>query len=337
MWPRRRVRTPWRPARPFALFAAACATALALAAPRDARAEPTARELAAARQTFGEGKDLEKAGDWAGALEKFKKVAEVKITPQVRFHIALCEENLGRYVSALKGFDLAAEEARLAGSSAIEVAENAPGRAEALRKKVAHLTIAVTGKLVTSKLSLDGVELTSEKIGKDQLVDPGKHRVLLQTRDAPVFDKDIELAPGESQTIRVEVHDEAPPPESPPPGTPAPPPAPPSRAPAYVIGGIGVAALAGGGVLMGLAQVAKADVESHCTNDRNCPRSFKSEGDRGRTFYYTSFVVGGAGAAALATGAVLFVVLAPKKTHPKTGAALVVAPTLGGVTASGTF
>ncbi len=326
-----------------ALSAMACFVALAAipAAPGVARAEPSQQDIADARRTFNEGKDLEKAGNYAAALERFKKVAEVKVTPQVRFHIALCEENLGKLVSALKGFELAAEEARQAGSSAIEVSENAPTRAEALKKRVAHLTIKVNGKLITSKLSLDGVAVLRENIGQDQLIDPGKHRVLLETDGAPVFDKDIELKEQASETVVVESHDVEPVEGGPIVGGDQRPvqQQPPSRAPAYVFGAIGVAGLAAGGVLMGMSQSTKSDVTNKCGGrTTNCPRNLQSEGDRGKTYYTTSFIAGGIGAAALAAGVVMFVVLTPKKQKATSGATtLLVTPSLGGGTVSGSF
>jgi hypothetical protein len=326
-----------------AFSAIACAVALAAipAAPGVARAQPSQQDLADARRTFNEGKDLEKAGNYAAALERFKKVAEVRITPQVRFHIALCEENLGKLVSALKGFELAGEEARQAGSSAIEVSENAPTRADALRKRVAHLKIQVNGRLTTSKLTLDGAVVVKETIGADQLVDPGKHRVMLETDGAAVFDKDIELKEQGNETVVVDAHDADPAEGGPIVGSGGDRPiqqAPPSRAPAYVFGAIGVAGIAAGGVFMGLSQVAKNDVLAKCHSGMNCPQSLESEGDRGKTFYTTSFIAGGVGAAALAAGVVMFVVLTPKKAKAASGATtLLVAPALGGASVSGRF
>ena len=63
-------------------------------------AEPTSAEVSKARENFRRGLALEAAGDWTGALEVFKSVALVKSTPQVRFHIAQCEEKTGDYVGA---------------------------------------------------------------------------------------------------------------------------------------------------------------------------------------------------------------------------------------------
>jgi hypothetical protein len=326
--------------RALSAIVAGLALAVIPASPSVARAQPSQQDAADARRTFNEGKDLEKQGNYAAALERFKKVAEFKITPQVRFHIALCEENLGKLVSALKGFELAAEEARQAGSSAIEVSENAPTRAAALKKRVAHIKITVNGKLITSKLTLDGAPVLRETLGQDQLIDPGKHRILLESDGAPVFDKDIELKEQGSELVVIESHDTEPVEGGPAVGggpTPVPQ-TPPSRAPAYVFGAIGVAGIAVGGVLMGLSQADKNDVLAHCPSGMNCPSSLRSEGEQGKTFYTTSFIAGGVGAAFLAAGVVMFVVLTPRKAKATSGAApLVLAPALGGASLRGSF
>src|SRR5215510_548771 len=52
-------------------------------------------DLERARNFFREGLSLEAAGNWAQALAKFREVGKVKLTPQVRFHTARCNEQLG--------------------------------------------------------------------------------------------------------------------------------------------------------------------------------------------------------------------------------------------------
>jgi hypothetical protein len=322
----------------FGLGLAIASAVAVVAAP--AHADPTAQELASARQTFAEGKELEKAADYAGALEKFKQVAQVRVTPQVRFHIALCEENLGKLVSALKGFELATEDARVAGSSAIEVLENAPKRAEALRQRVAHLRVDVKGRLTTSKLTLDNAPVTREKFGADQLVDPGKHVVLLvSAKGEPLFEKELQLGERAVQAVTVPVddHDDAPPVVVAPP----PPPTGPSRVPAYIVGAIGVAGVAAGGVLYGISAVDESAAESACkqvgSQTFHCAKqSDAATGAQGKSLQTGAFIVGGAGLGVLATGVVLFFVLGPNKSKPAS-TSFVLAPAPRGATVSGSF
>ncbi|MEO7096259.1 MAG: hypothetical protein ABI175_23570, partial [Polyangiales bacterium] len=70
-------------------------------------AEATTAELTAARELFDEGLKLEEKNQWQPALDRFRKVAAVKATPAVRFHMGLCLENLGKLVDALNEFERA--------------------------------------------------------------------------------------------------------------------------------------------------------------------------------------------------------------------------------------
>jgi hypothetical protein len=74
-----------------------------------------ADELKRARAQFQQATELEQAGNWAAALQQFREVGQVRMTPQVRFHIAVCEEKLGRLVAALGGYELALAEADAVG------------------------------------------------------------------------------------------------------------------------------------------------------------------------------------------------------------------------------
>src|SRR5688572_15952181 len=67
----------------------------------------TKEELAKAREAFNDGVALASGNNCAGAIAKYKEVARVKMTPQVAFNIAECEERLGKLVSALGNYRLA--------------------------------------------------------------------------------------------------------------------------------------------------------------------------------------------------------------------------------------
>ena len=231
-----------------------------------ARAQ-TNEERTAARLVFVEGKQLEGKGNWAEALEKFKKVAMVKMTPQVRFHIALCEENLGKLVSATRGFELAAEEAKLAGSSAAEVEKLAPERAAALRGRLAKLRIEITGKLIDSRVSLDDTVLTAKDLGVELPVDPGAHVIEVRDKEGKsTFRKELTFREKGSESVEVPVDDKDPPPA--PLGTQEapPPPPPPSRTPVYVAGAVGAAAFAASAVFW----VLRANALSQAMTEGGC-------------------------------------------------------------------
>ena len=98
-------------ARGFSVALVVAATSIPLPALTAPEARTSKSAIDRARAQFQQGLALETAGDWTGALDLFQQVALVKLTPQVRFHIGLCEEHLGHLVAALGDYELAAHEA----------------------------------------------------------------------------------------------------------------------------------------------------------------------------------------------------------------------------------
>jgi hypothetical protein len=323
---------------PFASPRLRLAAALALGALVATAGGPAAAqsddELAHARQVFIEGRALEGKALWAEALKKFEVVAATKMTPQIRFHIALCEENLGKLVSARKGFDLAAEEAKELGSSGIEVLTPATQHADALRARLARIRIDVSGKLTTSKVVLDDTPLGPKEIGVVLPADPGPH--VIEVRNAAgksSFHKELTLNESGSENVTVTVDDsDAPSPD----GTP--PPQGRSRVPAYVVGGIGLGALAASGVLFGLRASNFATLDQDCKNNV-CPASDQSLFSQGKAYTIAADTLLGVGAAAVVTAGVLFFVLGPKKQAAAATQRTVVrvVPTSNGVQVLGAF
>jgi hypothetical protein len=332
------------------IAAALCLTP-GLAGPA-AAAEPTAEELAAARQLFHEGRELEKKKEWEEAIKRFRRVGAVKMTPQVRYHIALCEEHLGRLVEAINGFELAAEEARRAGKGAEEVLTSAPKRAAALRKRVAAVRLKVSGTLRTSRVYVDDRHVPPALFGTEIPLDPGAHAITVQRDGAVTFSKEINVAERGREEVEITIEDpEAPPepqdpppvvekpPEPPPPPPPPPPPDPwPARIPALVAGGVGIAALAGAGVFFGLREAAFSDVRETCEDEtKACDPSTEERFEQGKTYTTVAAVLGGVGVAGLAAGGVLWFVLAPEEAKPGQKVSIRVAPAPGGVRVMGAF
>lgn len=301
-----------------------------LVASATARADATAAEMAAARQLFKEGKDLETKGAWVEAFERFKKVGEVKMTPQVRFHIALCDENLGRLVSAINGFERAAAEAKKGDA---DVAENAPPRAAALRKRVPTLRFVLKGELGSARLILDGDPVAPALIGTAIPVDVGAHTISLERRGKRTLLKEVGLAEQASQDIAIEVPDE----DEEPAGdaTPLGPKSPKaratgggSRAPAIAAGVVGVGAFVGAGVFWGMRQSSLDDLVAACPTQRNCSPSLQSTYDSGHTYGTVSAILLGVGAAGVVAAGVLWFAF-PPKPKATTGRALPVLQAVG--------
>jgi len=306
-------------------------------------------ELTAARQLFVEGIALEKEHDWDAALEKFERVAKLRRTPQVRFHIALCHEHLGRLVEAINGFELAALEAQRLGNQAKDVLQFAPARARKLRKRVAYLKLEIKGHLRTSKIMLDGRELASALIGTNIPVDPGNHVLEVRRGQETTFHRELPFDPAETHRLVLTIDDPEPgpaikkrqPPSAAGPGQPES-----RRLPAYLVGGVGLGTLAVSAVLWGMREGAISDVQEGCRGadgTSECDPADQQLAGEAQDYDVASKVLLGVGTAALAAGVVLWFELGPSSdpaaTPARKGARrhLGIVPTPGGLGLVGSF
>jgi len=271
-----------------------------------------ATELKKARAQFQQATELERAGNWTAALHAFREVGQVRMTPQVRFHIAVCEENLGRLVAALGGYELALSDAdKVAPDFKSEVEENVTK----LRARIPKLVIDRGEGASAAAIELDGVAVGDSSIGVEVPLDPGPHAVTAKAPNRKPFESTVTLK--EEETTRLELKlEEIPQETQPTPGVAgAPPPEkPPSKVVPFVIGGVGVVSLVGSGVLFGLRQSTLSELEAACSNSQ-CPKAKESRYDDLKFYHYGSFITLGVGVAALGTaGALLF--FQRKKAEP---------------------
>src|SRR6187551_1813143 len=194
-----------------------------------------AAELQAARDKFQKALALQTGGDWAGALALLKEVAAVRSTPQVRFNIALCEENLGQLVAAVGDYELATADARAANEAA--VVEQAARRLSELKGRLPKVVVERGANADTATITLDGVALGDQVIGKAMNVDPGPHVITARAIGFDSFRTTVRVEEAETKTIEVALTAIAEPKPPPPPiGGPGTEPSPPIAA--YVAGGI---------------------------------------------------------------------------------------------------
>lgn len=266
-------------------------------APEAAQPDPAA---AKAREEFREGLALMAAEDHAGALAKFKAVAEYKQTAQVVFNIAECEERLGMLVRALGNYRLALGKAQ--DGSAPQVAELAPKRLAAIEPRIGKLSLRLVEPVSNpaARIELDGVEVARTRVDKPLLVDPGERvlRVLVGARVERT--ERVTVAEGEAKSIEL-------------------------RIPEPIVGDEGarasdasgpsvpgIALLVGGGlslavgaVFIGLRQSALGELDELCGGDDTCPPSAEPTADRGRTFTGVAQIAIPVGVVAAAVGIVL--------------------------------
>jgi len=279
-----------------------------------ARAQPTEEELKEARTQFHRAIELEQAGNWAGALRLFRDVSQIKMTPQVRFHIALCEENLGKLVAALGGYELALADAESVGGTFKEEVE---ANIDQLRARIPKLIIERGPGAEAAKIELDGIELGSSSIGVEVPVDPGPHQVDATAKGYEDFEEAVTVEEQDVETLVIEMKpipkekgqtggggtSGAPPPKKQP-----------KVLPIALVAGGGVA-IVGGGVALLLAQVQFSDIQSQCPGDDPCSESLKSPYRQAQTKQAVGYTALGVGAVAAGVG--VYFMLHPEKLESK--------------------
>jgi len=317
------------------------ALTFALCARQSPAAAQDATELKKARAQFQQATELEQAKNWTAALQAFREVGQVRMTAQVRFHIAVCEEGLGRLVAALGGYELALTDANNVGPDfKAEVEENV----SKLRARIPKLVIERGEGAKAAAIELDGVAVGDSSVGVEVPLDPGPHAVTAKAPNHKPFDTNVTLT--EEQTTHLEVKLEEIPPEQLQGAAGAPrPEKPPSKVVPFVIGGVGGVSLIGSGVLFGLRQSTLKELEGACGPDgKHCPQSKQSRYDDLKFYHYGAEVTLGVGIAAVGTAGALLFFQRKKKEPAADGARLQLLPTLPmsaqaplGATLLGTF
>jgi hypothetical protein len=276
------------------------------------------KELSKARAQFQRAIEQEQAGNYTQALEQFRDVGQVRMTPQVRFHIATCEEKLGRLVTALGGYELALADAETVGEDFKNEVDAAVTR---LRASIPKLLIQRGAGADAAVIELDGVALGASSVGVPVPLDPGPHSVNAKAPGYEAFSQTVTINENEQKTVDIELTAEPEPAAA----------APTGRNPQtvdlngkpnkklipYVIGGVGVVSLIGSGVLFGLRQSTLSDLENKCGPDRkSCPSSARGEVDNLKLYNTTAQIALGVGVAGVGTAVTLLIL--QRKQSPTT-------------------
>jgi len=308
-----------------------------IACARNAEAEgPATSDHDAAVAEFSAGRALFEAGNCTGAMPRF--VASLKREQSVgaRFNLAECSARLGRTAEAWNHYKAAEQLAIRKG--------------DAQRVKLAHAAAADLDQLVTKvrlvlpadvpvTLTIDGaaVDVTDHwLLATGYALEPGsEHTLTAASAGKPAWKRGgVRGAPGvELAAMVVDLGRDAEP-------RPAQERASPLRPASLVIGGLGVAALATGGVFALLASSAKSDAERACASGpafaypAPCDPAASARGridsanDRAQTNATVATVAVVGGAVLVSAGVALFLISRGKSTSAT-------APTLRGFGSAG--
>ena len=241
------------------LAAIAVGFALAYAPPVEAANPPGGAaakpDLNAAKKHYAEGEKKYKGGDFTGALTEFQAANDIKETPQAERYLGMCEDSLGHQQAAAGWYD----------KFLAHVPEKMATQGDEIRKRLGEIK-ALPGKVHIdsnppgANVTVDG-KAQPTPTPTDIDLAPGAHTIRLSAQGRVPAEKQIDVSFASTQTVSTDLEVEPtppappPPPEpvavAPPPATPPPPPAPRSKVPAFVTGGLAIAA-AGVGTAFGV-------------------------------------------------------------------------------------
>jgi len=270
---------PVIPAKPAAGATAATAPAPKPAqAPMKAPAPPPAPGPAAAAKPADpkaltkSGDTKLKAGDFAGALADYEAADAAKPTAELAFAIGECNEKLFKLREAVVAYERFL--------AAAPVPAKLKDKVEPTQKRVAEIK-GMSGKVhlesgpPNATILVDG-KPSPEKTPTDIDLPSGKHTIRIEAEGYESAEREVDVQYAAKQDLSIELEKKAAPPPPPPvvaeapkpaPAPPPPPPPPPSKVPAYITGGIAIAAL-GVGTGFGIAALSKSsDFKTNPTTD----------------------------------------------------------------------
>jgi serine/threonine-protein kinase len=309
------------------------------------QAQISAEEKATAEAVFEEGMRLIKQGNFAEACPKFEMSQRVEPAVGTMLYLAECYEKTNRTASAWAMFREAASLAETSGQ--VDRMKTAQARAARLEPRLAWLTLDVAKEALVPGLQIrrNGVLVSAELSGTATPVDPGevtveaaapghlpfstKVKVAAKGRVSvaiPALQAAPELTPPPAAALAAAVPAQ---PENAPPAaasaassSAAPASSSPKAAPVeqrspvpWIVGGAGVVAL-GVGTVFGLKAMSNADdARTECPNGVCNSEQGQKDADAAHTQATISNVSFVLGAAAIATGAVLYFTLSKQKTQ----------------------
>ena len=153
---------------------------LTLASSFPAQAQITDAERAAARELFREGDELQRAGKFAEALDKFQRAQQAFSAPTNMLRIAECDAALGRLVESAESYRAIVRTPLPPGSPAAFQAAVDQAKAELsqVEPRVPKLVVQIEpANLPNAQMQIDGQHVPGALIGAPIPLDPGTHSV----------------------------------------------------------------------------------------------------------------------------------------------------------------
>ena len=201
-----------------------------------ARAQVSDAERAAARDLFKQGDELQRAGKFAEALDKFQRAEQVIHAPTNVLRIAECQAAMGRLVEAAESYRQVTRWQLAAGSppafqSAIDQAKGELAQVEPRVPKVLVQVTPPPPQGSQPQLVIDGATVPFALVGEQIPLDPGEHKLQATAAGQASPEVTVNLKERETKNVALQLQPVpgggavvAPPPAGG--GTPPPPPPP---------------------------------------------------------------------------------------------------------------
>lgn len=286
--------------RPHVLLLSALLASGAMTLPRDALAQaPSAANEAERKRLYEEGLALADTGDWAAALERFRRVVAIRSAPRALYTMAQAEERIGQLATAMATYRRALADAKAAKDT--EVGDAASAAITSLDPRVPRIDLEVPAGVNDATASLDGRTVAAETASLE--VNPGEHIIAVTAPGHDRFEAKVVVGPAERTTVRVQLVALA---KGSEPSSPPPPPQE-MRVPigGIVLGSAGIVGLVAGAVLRVKGQSDYDAAANLCGDDAACDsQDLADEGNAGRTLMLGGTIALAAGGALLAASAI---------------------------------
>jgi tetratricopeptide (TPR) repeat protein len=156
--------------------------------------EPSAADVATARELFRKGVRHVQDNEWQQAIEAFERSMALRPSSLTRYSLAVAQERVGNLVESMENLRRFLREADHHSTRPYET----PARdmLAQLEARIARVKVVIPGEPRGTQVRIDGREIPAAAVGVDRIVNPGRRRVEVTVPGYALFRREIELEEG---------------------------------------------------------------------------------------------------------------------------------------------